>query len=238
MTKLVMPEIAMVMAAGFGTRMRPLTLQLPKPLIEVNGKALIDHTLDLLAASGIKQAVVNSHYLAGILEEHLRKRGTPPRIIISREEELLETGGGIKKSLSLLGDSPFFALNSDVICIDGSKPLLQRLHDAWDEDRMDALLLLHKVSDAVGYEGKGDFFLQGDSVLRRRLSDEIAPYVFTGVQIISPRLFDNAPDGAFSLNVLYNKNLSRIQAIIHDGAWLHVGDVEGLKKAQTWFSRN
>ena len=231
-----MPEMAMVMAAGFGTRMRPLTLKLPKPLIEVHGKALIDHTLDLLAASGIKEVVVNSHYLAELLEEHLRQRKATPRIIISREETLLETGGGIKKSLSLLGDSPFFSLNSDVICIDGREPLLKRLWDAWDDSRMDALLLLHKVSEAIGYDGKGDFFLQDDGTLRRRLADETAPYVFTGLQIISPRLFDDSPDGAFSLNVLYNKNLPRIGAIINDGAWLHVGDIAGLKQAEIWLA--
>jgi MurNAc alpha-1-phosphate uridylyltransferase len=238
MTIAAMPKIAMVMAAGFGTRMRPLTLKIPKPLVEVSGKALIDHTLDFLAASGIEEAVVNSHYLAHLLEEHLQNRKTPPRIIISREETLLETGGGIKKSLSLLGDSPFFSLNSDVICINGKQPILHRLWDAWNDGRMDALLLLHKVSEAIGYDGKGDFFLQDDGTLRRREQHETAPYVFTGLQIISPRLFNSSPDGAFSLNVLYNKNLSRIGAIINDGSWLHVGDIAGLQQAETWLANH
>ncbi len=237
MTDLAMPKIAMVMAAGFGTRMRPLTLQIPKPLVPVCGKALIDHTLDFLCAAGITEAVVNSHYLAELLENHLQKRVVPPRIIISREETVLETGGGIKNSLSLLGDSPFFVLNSDVICINGKEPILQRLWAAWDDNAMDALLLLHKVADAVGYDGKGDFFMTDEGRLRRREAHETAPYVFTGVQVISPRLFCDSPDGAFSLNILYNRNMQRIGAIVNDGAWLHVGDMPGLNQAENWLSR-
>jgi len=236
MTIAAMPKIAMVMAAGFGTRMRPLTLNIPKPLVEVGGKALIDHTLDFLAASGIEEAVVNSHYLAHLLEGHLQSRKNPPRIIVSREEVVLETGGGIKNSLSILGNSPFFVLNSDVICINGKQPILHRLWNSWNDGAMDALLLLHKVSEAIGYDGKGDFFLD-DGTLRRRKQNETAPYVFTGLQIISPRLFDSSPNGAFSLNVLYNKNLSRIGAIINDGAWLHVGDIDGLKQAENWLAK-
>ncbi len=233
-----MPAIAMVMAAGFGTRMRPLTLSLPKPLIKVAGKPLIDHTLDLLAESGVEEAVVNSHYLAELLEGHLRERKSPPRIIISREDVVLETGGGIKNSLHILGGNPFFVLNSDVICINGKEPVLQRLSQNWDAAKMDALLLLHKVTDAVGYDGKGDFFIESDGGLRRRAENEIAPYVFTGIQIIHPRLFNDSPDGPFSLNVLYNKNLPRIGAIIHDGAWLHVGDQPGIDQAETWLRDN
>lgn len=233
-----MPAIAMVMAAGFGTRMRPLTLALPKPLIKVAGKPLIDHTLDFLSSSGIEEAVVNSHYLAELLEGHLQGRKAPPRIIISREDIVLETGGGIKNSLHILGNNPFFVLNSDVICIDGKEPALERLSQSWDDTNMDALLLLHRVKNAVGYDGKGDFFLENDGKLRRRVEGETAPYVFTGIQIIHPRLFIGSPDGAFSLNVLYNKNLSRIGAIIHDGAWLHIGDPSGLEQAEAWFANN
>lgn len=233
-----MPAIAMVMAAGFGTRMRPLTLTLPKPLIMVAGKPLIDHTLDFLADSGVGEAVVNSHYLAELLEGHLHVRKMPPHIIISREDIVLETGGGIKNSLDILGGDPFFVLNSDVICINGKEPALQRLWQNWDDTNMDALLLLHKVEDAVGYDGKGDFFVGDDGKLRRRAENETAPYVFTGIQIIHPRLFNNSPEGAFSLNVLYNRNLLRIGTLVHDGSWLHVGDSYGLERAEGWFAAN
>ncbi len=232
-----MPKIAMVMAAGLGMRMRPITEHLPKPLVSVAGKPLIDYSLDFLAQSGVEKAVVNSHYLAELLQEHLQKRKTSPKIHISREDVVLETGGGIKNALSLLGDLPFFVLNSDVICIDGNYPALHRLAQAWDEEKMDALLLLHKVEDAVGYDGKGDFFIENDVGLCRRAENETAPYVFTGVQIISPRLFRDSPDGAFSLNILYNKNLGRVGALIHNGSWLHIGSPEELWQAEKWLAR-
>ncbi len=226
---------AMVLAAGLGTRMRPLTEQMPKPLVPVGGKSLIDHTLDWLANAGITEVVVNSYYKAEMLEAHLAARSSLQHITISRETELLETGGGIKKALPLLGDAPFFIANSDVICLDGATPALHRLQAAWNDETMDALLLLHPVANAVGYDGKGDFFLEKDSSLRRRADGEVAPYVFTGVQLLHPRLFVGSPDGAFSLNVLFNRALEkpqRLKAIIHDGKWLHVGDVAGIHAAE------
>lgn len=232
------PETAMILAAGFGMRMRPLTESLPKPLVRVAGKPLIDYTLDFLAASGISEVVVNSHYLAELLEAHLHARLVPPHILISREEVALETGGGVKNALKLLGNSPFFVLNSDVICIDGTTPALERLWKYWDDTKMDALLLLHKVKDAVGYEGKGDFSIFGEGKLRRRPVDETAPLVFTGIQILSPRLFANSPEGAFSLNALYNQSLDRVHALVHDGAWLHIGDEKGLAQAENWLLEN
>lgn len=228
------PQTAMVMAAGFGTRMRPITDKLPKPLVKVLGKPLIDYSLDFLANSGVGKAVVNSYYLADLLEGHLRSRIIAPQIIISRENEILETGGGIKNALPLLGKEPFFVVNSDVICIDGEIPALQRLAQAWDAKEMDALLLLHRVEDAVGYDGKGDFFVDKNGKLRRRAENETALYVFTGVQLISPRLFADSPDGKFSLNVLYNKDLMRVGAIVHDGGWLHIGSQSELEKAEEW----
>lgn len=234
------PKIAMVMAAGLGTRMRPITNTIPKPLVQVVGKALIDYSLDFLAASGVTEAIVNSHYLAEMLEAHLLARCGLPKIHILREDVVLETGGGIKNALPLLGklsgNAPFFVVNSDVICIDGKIPALHQMWQHWDDSEMDALLLLHKVEDAVGYDGKGDFFINDDGKLRRRVVSEIAPYVFTGVQIISPRLFIDSPDGAFSLNVLYNKNLGRIGTLIHDGNWLHVGSQAELSQVENWMS--
>jgi MurNAc alpha-1-phosphate uridylyltransferase len=227
------PVKAMVMAAGLGTRMRPLTNAIPKPLVKVAGKPLIDYTLDFLASSGIEEAVVNSHYLAEMLEAHVLARKYPPRIKISREIEVLETGGGIKKALNMFGHEAFFVLNSDVICIDGKTPALHRLWQYWDEANMDALLLLNKVETAIGYSGQGDFFLE-DGKLIRRAESETAPYVFTGIQLISPRLFNNSPDGKFSLNLLYNRDLSRIGAVVHDGNWLHIGSPSELSEAENW----
>jgi N-acetyl-alpha-D-muramate 1-phosphate uridylyltransferase len=222
-----MPRAAMIMAAGFGKRMRPLTDNLPKPLVSVLQKPLIEYSLDLLAESGVEHAVVNSHYLAEILEEYLQQRKTQPLITISREEGILETGGGIKNALKLFDSEEFFVVNSDVICISGKIPALQRLWKNFDKEKMDALLLLHKVEDAVGYEGDGDFFIENDGSLRRRLMNEKAPFVYTGVQIISRQLFNDSPDGAFSLNLLYNKNLK---------SWLHVGSEKELKQAEKWLA--
>lgn len=231
----MMPQKAMVLAAGLGTRMRPLTDTIPKPLVTVAGVALIDHALDWLVASGVGDAVVNSFYKAELLEEHLAAR-TVPRIRISREEVLLETGGGIKKALPLLGTEPFFSLNSDTICLDGPSPALRQLAEFWDDVRMDALLLLHPVAKAIGYAGKGDFFADANGMLRRRSEGESAPLVFTGVQLLHPRLFHDAPDGAFSMNVLYNRDIRRVAGLVHEGDWLHIGTPQERAAAETFLS--
>jgi len=228
------------MAAGLGKRMMPLTANKPKPLIEVAGKCLIDHTLDWLADSGIQEAVVNTHYLAEQIETHVASRSAP-RVHISHEEVLLETGGGVRKAMPMLGDAPFFVTNSDVICLDGPAPALKRLRDAWRDDAMDVLLLLHPVQQAIGYHGKGDFeFSEG--ILTRRGANSTATYVFTGIQLLHPRLLRVAPvEPIFSLNVLYDAALkqqpARISAIIHDGAWLHVGDPQGIESAEAYLSK-
>lgn len=226
----------MVMAAGLGKRMRPLTDAIPKPMVAVAGVPLIDRTLDWLAASGIREAVVNTHYKAPMLEAHLQPR-RHPRIHISREEVLLETGGGVRKAMPLLGSQPFFVCNSDVVCLDGATPALDRMRARWDDAAMDVLLLLHPVEKAVGYDGAGDFFIEGNGALRRRGAEPRAPYVFTGVQLLHPRLFRHAPAAEiFSLNVLYDAALAmtppRIGALVHDGDWLHVGDLAGLAAAE------
>lgn len=235
------PTHAMVLAAGLGLRMRPLTEHMPKALVKVDGRTMIDHALDWLADSGVGNAVVNSFYLAEMLEAHVGTR-KKPLIHISREEVLLETGGGIKKALPLLGAQPFISLNSDTICLDGKTPALQRLQQAWNDASMDALLLVQPVEKAVGYEGKGDFFVSEDGSIRRRDDAPSAPYVFTGVQLLHPRLFIGAPEGPFSMNLLYNRDvrkdgtLARICALVHDGDWLHIGDPAGLKLAEAWFA--
>lgn len=225
---------AMVLAAGLGKRMRPLTDGIPKPLVPVAGVALIDRALDWLAVSGVKEVVVNTHYKAQMLESHLAARQRSPRIRLSHEETLLETGGGIKKALPLLGDI-FFSLNSDALCIDGSAPALHRLLAQWDEHAMDALLLLVPLESASGYDGAGDFFIETNGLLKRRGDQPRAPLVFTGIQLMHRRLFDGAPEGPFSLNLLYDCNLPRIRALVHDGSWLHIGDPAGLEKAEAFF---
>lgn len=217
--------------------MRPLTDSIPKPLVPVAGKTLIDWQLDLLLDADISTAVVNVAYLGHMIEEHLKGR-RQPEIIISREEEALETGGGIKKALPLLGNAPFFALNGDVILKAGAHSPITRLMEWWDEDTMDALLLLQPRESATGYDGKGDFFLGTEGTLRRRQPDEMAPFVFSGVQILHPRLFSGSPEGKFSMNVLYNQNmkedgtLHRIKALEHDGGWYHVGDMAAIRLAE------
>ena len=233
-----MPKKAMVLAAGLGKRMRSYSDKIPKPLVQVNGKPLIDWSLDLLVDSGIEEVVVNTSYMAEMLEEHLRKRNTP-HIMISREDgQPLETGGGIRKALPLLGDEPFFVLNSDVISLNGAYPLLYRMAERWN-DNMDALLLMATTANSSGYYGRGDFFMGPMGELRRRREWESVPFVFAGIQLLHPRLFQDAPEGAFSMNVLYNRGAdeerrlsSRIRGIAHDGLWLHVGDAEGHAQAE------
>lgn len=243
MTKASPPKAAMLMAAGLGTRMRPLTLSMPKPLVPVLGKPLIDHVLDWLADSGVQHVVVNTHYMADMLEQHVRGR-VAPHIAISYEPVLLETGGGLARALPLLGKGAFISANSDTLCIDGNMPALERLGAAWDDAAMDGLLLLHPRERAVGYFGKGDFFLNSDGSLRRRGQAVDAPFVFTGVQILHPRIFTALPGEIFSLNALYDRGmlpdgtLPRYYGVVHDGGWLHVGDPEGLAQAEAWLKKN
>lgn len=235
---------AMILAAGRGMRMRPLTDTIPKPLVPVLGKPLIDWQLDWVAESGIEDVVINSSYLAEKLEAHVTQR-QKPQVVISREAERLETGGGISKALPLLGTQAFFSLNSDVIMRDAKgSSALERLAKAWDEDTMDVLMLLQPTEKAFGYDGEGDFFVESGR-LRRRGDAAAAPYIFTGVQMIHPRFFKDSPEGAFSLNVLYNKALSddgwmnpRISYIIHKGDWLHVGDVNARDAAEVKLAEN
>ncbi len=228
---------AMVLAAGRGDRLRPLTDHIPKPLVEVRGRTLIDRQLDLLAEAHIEQAVVNISYLGHLIEAHLAGR-TAPRIVFSPEEQALETGGGIVRALGYLGEEPFYALNGDVILVNGPQmPALARLAEAW-HDRFDALLLLIPTTQATGYSGDGDFYLNEDGCLRRKLPGQEAPYVFTGVQLLHPRFFKDAPGGKFSLNLLYDAHrhpdgtLPNIGGLAHDGRWLHVGDLRGKTLAE------
>ena len=222
---------AMVLAAGLGTRMRPVTDTLPKPLIEVDGRALIDHALDRMQAAGVTEAVVNTHHLADQVEAHLKDR-TAPSIKLSPEKKLLETGGGIANALALLGDGPFFTVNADAFWLNGPLDALKRLSDAWDDKKMDGLLLLHSTVEAYGYTGQGDFLAAGDGLLQRKPEAEVSPWLFTGIQILHPRLFNDAPKGAFSLNRAIEAG--RLYGVVHDGEWFHVGTPEGLEEAETY----
>jgi MurNAc alpha-1-phosphate uridylyltransferase len=218
---------AMVLAAGHGTRLRPLTDRVPKPMVPVNGKPLIDHTLDRLAAFGIERAVVNTHYLAEQIERHLAGRRAP-RIEISREETILDTGGGIANALPQLGCDPFLAVNAKIVWLDGRIPALQRLAACWDDSRMDGLLLVHPTVTARAYDGPGDFFLDPEGHVRRRRHWEVAPFVYTGIQILHPRLFADAPvtgpGAAFSMNELFDRAIEagRLFGLRHDGEWFQV----------------
>ena len=229
-----MIDTAMILGAGLGTRMRPLTGVVPKPLVHLNGKALIDHALDRLEAAGITRVVVNVHYLADQLEAHLKNR-TSPRILISDErDELLDTGGGVVKALPLLGDKPFLIHNADTAWIEGISGSLSRLIAGWDGDRMDSLMLLALAATSVGYDGHGDFNMEASGVLTRRRERVEAPFVFAGVSIAHPRLFAGAPAGAFSLNKLWDGAIAarRLFGTRLDGIWMHIGTPGALAEAE------
>jgi MurNAc alpha-1-phosphate uridylyltransferase len=228
---------AMVMAAGFGKRMLPLTEHTPKPLINVAGKALLDYALDYLANNGVSDAVVNAHYLANQMEAHLASRASrPPRVHYSFEEEVLETAGGILFAFEHLKDAPFFSVNSDTIWRDGAgESAFARMRKAWNPDVMDALLLLQPLEKAVGYEGEGNFNVLPNGQLTT-VGD--LPYVFTGVQILSPSLFKGMDVRKFSLREIYQAatqndgRLHRMHGLVHDGAWYHIGTPEGVALAE------
>ncbi len=228
-----MPNVAMVLAAGRGERLRPLIGELPKPLVQVAGKALIDHALDGLAAAGVARAVVNVWYRVEMVERHLTGRRRPA-VVLSRESELLGTGGGVANALEALGGDAFYVVNSDVLWGDGAAGALERLAQGWDGTAMDALLLLVPIARAAGYEGGGDFHLGPTGGARRREADGTAPFVFAGVQILEPRLFRDCPRGAFSLVQLYDRaqRAGRLYGLVHDGDWLHVGTPAGLADAE------
>jgi N-acetyl-alpha-D-muramate 1-phosphate uridylyltransferase len=228
----MMPRHAMVLAAGRGERMKPLTDRTPKPLVKVGGKALIDHVLDRLDAVGVERVVVNVHHLADALERHLDGRRS---IVISDERnQLLETGGGIVKALPLLGQAPFFLINSDTIWLDGVKPNLARLAEAFDPGRMDALLLLAPAATSVGYAGRGDYAMTPEGQLERRGERAVVPFVYAGTAILSPALFADAPSWPFSLTRLFNRaeEAGRLHGLRLEGVWMHVGTPAGIAEAE------
>jgi N-acetyl-alpha-D-muramate 1-phosphate uridylyltransferase len=228
------PRNAMVLAAGLGTRMRPLTDSMPKPLVKVAGRALIDRVLDRLADAGVERAVVNVHHFAEQIERHLAAR-KKPRIVISDERGLLlGTGGGVTKALAELGAEPFFHVNSDTLWIEGATPNLARLAAAYDPAAMEALLLLAPTTGSVGYNGRGDFTLGADGRLAARGERATAPFVYAGAAILSPALFADAPKGEFSLTTLFHRaaRAGRLHGMPLAGTWMHVGAPEAIAAAE------
>ena len=227
------PQCAMILAAGRGLRMRPITDKTPKPMIKVNSQPILTHALQRLEAMGVTDVAFNTHHLADKIERHY-KDYDGAALHFSREKNLLETGGGVKKALSMLGDEPFFVVNSDAFWLNGPTDALARLAMQWVPDRMDALLMLHSTVDAYGYDGLGDFRCEADGKLIRRVEQEVAPWLFTGVQILDPTTLRNAPEGSFSLNWVYDRALEedRLFGMIHDGEWFHIGTPDGLNKAE------
>ena len=230
------PEVAMVMAAGLGKRMRPLTATRPKPLIEVAGRTLLDHSLDRLRAAGVRKAVVNVHYLADALEAHLDNRVEGIEVAVSDERsQLLETGGGLVKALPLIDADPFLVVNSDNLWVDGPVDTLRLLASNWDEARMDALLLLVPLARANCHGGQGDFHMNAAGTIRRKKPGTVAPYVYTGIQMVSKRLFEGeVPEGPFSTNILWDRAIEagRCFGAVHQGLWFDVGAPASIGKAE------
>jgi MurNAc alpha-1-phosphate uridylyltransferase len=227
----------MVLAAGLGTRMRHFSADRPKPLVPLAGRPLLDWAIERYDVAGLDRIVVNTHYKAEMIRRHLASRSD---VVLSHEVERLETGGGVKNALAALGSGAFYVCNSDAVWLDGPVTALDRLAEAWDDARMDALLLLQPVENAVGYDGTGDYFRAPDGTLRRRGAAAAAPYVFAGLQILHARLFEGTPEGPFSLNILFDKAnaIGRLCGLVHDGGWLHVGTPEGLAEAEAVLARD
>jgi MurNAc alpha-1-phosphate uridylyltransferase len=225
---------AMVLAAGLGVRMRPLTAARPKPLVEVKGKALIDHGFDRLREAGVTEAVVNVHYLPEQIEAWAVRQATPRITISDERDEILDTGGGIARALPLLGVDPFFVLNSDSFWIDRGVPALQRLRDGWDDSSMDCLLLLCPLEQTVGYDGSGDFVMDAAGRLSRKARSLGTPLAYIGGYLVAPRLFVDAPQGKFSMNLLWDRVIAqgRLHGISHQGLWLHVGTPDAIALAE------
>lgn len=234
------PKKAMVLAAGLGTRMRPITDKIPKPLVEVYGKTLLDHGLDALVKAGVEETVINVHYHADQIEEHVKNRNDLNITISDERNELLDSGGGIANALPLLGDDPFYLINADSFWIEGYHPNLSRMTEVWQDTDMDIMLLLASMANAVGFGSKGDFSMDPAGRLERRGEKKIAPFAYAGAAIIKPSVFKNAPKGAFSLNQQFNEALEqeRLFGLRLEGLWLHVGTPDAIREAEDAIARS
>ena len=230
----------MVLAAGLGTRMRPLTAQTAKPLLTLMGRSLLDHALDRLAEAGVEQAVVNAHWKPEKVAAALGARTAAPRTRLQLEADLLETGGGLVRALPLLGPAPFAVVNGDAFWLDGPEPALHALFRRFDPARMDALLLLMPTARVRGEVGRGDFFLDGFGRLRRPRPGELAPYIFAGVQVTAPALLAGESPGRFSLNRPFDRALAagRLHGMVHDGEWFHLSTPPDLARTERWLQEN
>ena len=233
----VTPTKAMVLAAGLGLRMRPLTDRMPKPMVPVAGKPLLDHVLDKLADAGVSDAVVNVHYLPDQIIDHVAHRSRPRIAISDERDQVLGTGGAVVKALPLLGDAPFYHLNADTMWIDGVRPNLARMADAFDPARMDILLLMAPTATSIGYSGNGDYAMLTDGALRKRKENQIVPFVYAGVAIMLPALFEDAPTGEFSLTKIFDRanDQERLFGLRLDGVWMHVGTPDAVQAAEKAF---
>jgi MurNAc alpha-1-phosphate uridylyltransferase len=227
----------MVLAAGLGVRMRPLTDRMPKPLVPVAGSPLLDHVLDKLADAGVSEAIVNVHYLPDQIIDHVAKRSHPKVIISDERDTVLGTGGGVVKALPLLGNAPFYHLNADTMWIDGVRPNLARLAETFDPARMDILLLMAPTASSIGYSGSGDYAMTPDGTLRKRKENQVVPFVYAGVAILSPSLFKDAPKGEFSLTRMFDRasEQERLFGLRMDGVWMHVGTPDAVRAAEDAF---
>jgi N-acetyl-alpha-D-muramate 1-phosphate uridylyltransferase len=234
-------QTAMVMAAGLGTRMRPLTNDRPKPLVELGGKPLIEYALEKLRIAGVGKAIINVHYLPDMLENYLKDHVHDIEIFISDERDLLlETGGGLVKALPQIKDDPFFVTNSDAIWTDGDEDALTRLAKAWDGDAMDALLLLVPRENTHSHKGVGDFSTDSEQKLIRRGEADSAPYIYSGVQLISHRLLRDAPEGPFSTNILWNRAIAEGRAfgLVHEGQWFDIGSPAAIAPTEDYLKNH
>lgn len=230
----VKPTKAMVLAAGLGLRMRPITETMPKPLVKVADRALLDHVLDKLGEAGVREAIVNVHYLPDQIIRHVADRASPKVTISDERDIVLGTGGGVVKALPLLGDTPFYHLNADTMWIDGVRSNLSRLAEAFDPAKMDILLLLAPTASSIGYAGYGDYAMQADGTLRRRKENQVVPFVYAGVAIMKPSLFEGAPRGEFSLTQMFDRanEQERLYGLRMDGVWMHVGTPDAIRDAE------
>jgi N-acetyl-alpha-D-muramate 1-phosphate uridylyltransferase len=233
----IKPSKAMILAAGLGLRMRPLTDHMPKPLVSVAGRPLLDHVLDKLAAAGVTEAVVNVHYLPDQIIDHVASRPRPRVIISDERDQVLGTGGGVVKALPLLGAEPFFHVNSDTMWIDGVQSNLARLAETFDPERMDILLLMAPTASSTGYGGRGDYAMLPDGALRKRREHQVVPFVYAGAAILSPSIFAGAPKGEFSLTRMFDaaNEQERLFGLRLDGVWMHVGTPDAIAAAEEAF---
>lgn len=227
------PRRAMLLAAGLGTRMRPLTEHLPKPLLTLSGRALLDHALDRLAEAGVAEVAVNAHWQADRLADHLAARAAPPSTVLLREAALLDTGGAVRAALTRLGPDPFYVLNGDSVWLDGPTPALRRLAQAWD-DGLDAVLLVQRTAQVLAETGAGDFAVDPLGRPRRRRAGEIVPYLYAGVQLVHPRLLADMPAAPFGMNACWDRAIAagRARAVVHDGGWYHLSTPADLAAAE------